>query len=168
MRKLIACLWLPLLFACSESATDPVISITGVYLNEDESDYSRRMNSLPALNVGDEVTVSLKLDAKGEGLYTYLIQEVKEKEANAILAINFEEVPEEDLSENKEFTDKASGLLGFKDGVDLATLKVKAKVNRLTADEVAINMYLFSKALNCKGAKHELVLKLNKGGLSFE
>ncbi len=162
MRKLLLYLILPLLAACSESAKDPVISITGVYFNEDETDYVRRMGDLPALAVGDEVTVSIKLDAKGEGLNTFLAQELKEEGANSILSIEFTDLPEDDLSQDKEFTDKSKGLLGFRDGVDVAVLKVKTKIHRLTADEVVVNMYLFSKAVNCEGAKSELLLKLDK------
>lgn len=73
--------------------------------------------------------------------------------------IDFNDLPEETLSDDKEFTDKDNGKLGFKDGVSQTQIGIRAKVQQVTEDGVKLKFYLFSKPVNCEGAKYELEIK---------
>ncbi len=162
MRKLFFWLLLPVLAACSESASDPVIVVESLCLNDDETNYVRQTASIPALAQNDEVTLVLRLQGNGEHLNTFIVQEAKQENALTALALEFVEIDEDAVSQDKDFTDKAKGQLGFKDGVSQSCLTVKATVRRLTSEQVTVNFYLFSKAVDCEGAKYELVLPIQK------
>ena len=75
------------------------------------------------------------------------------------MEIDFNDLPEEALSDDKEFTDKDNGKLGFKDGVSQTQIGIRAKVQQVTEDGVKLKFYLFSKPVNCEGAKYELEIK---------
>ena len=75
------------------------------------------------------------------------------------MEIDFNDLPEETLSDDKEFTDKDNGKLGFKDGVSQTQIGIRAKVQQVTEDGVKLKFYLFSKPVNCEGAKYELEIK---------
>ena len=80
MKKLLlVSLLLPLLVSCSGSAESPVIEITGFFIGDDTKDYSKDMASMPSLKVGDEMTVSLRLDGNGEDLNTFIVKEAAEQ-----------------------------------------------------------------------------------------
>ncbi len=162
MRKLFLLLSLFLLVACSKSTSHPAIFLSSVRVNDEPTDYARSMSDMPALELSDEVTVDLWLDGDGGELNTFLVQEAKEDGTLSLLDIDFDDLPENDLSQDKEFTDKDKGVLGFTDGVKRASLKVKAKVQRLSAEEAKLNLYLFCKEVESEGAKLELTFKLNR------
>ncbi len=162
MRKLCLLLSLFLLVACSKSTSHPIIMLSSVFVNDDATNYARSMSEMPALELSDEVTVSLWLDGDGGELNTFLAQEFKEEGTASKLNITFDKLPESSLSQDKEFTDKLKGVLGFTDGVTRVSLQVKAKVQRLSAEEATLNLYLFCKDVESDGAKLELVFKLNK------
>ena len=67
--------------------------------------------------VDDELEISLKLDGNGEELNTFLVKEETPGSKETAVEIDFNDLPEETLSDDKEFTDKDNGKLGFKDGV---------------------------------------------------
>ena len=75
------------------------------------------------------------------------------------MTVDFNELPEEALSDDKEFTDKDNGKLGFKDGVSQTKVGLRAKVQQVTEAGVKLKFYLFSKPVNCEGAKYELEIK---------
>ena len=80
MKKLLlVSLLLPLLVSCSGSVESPVIEITGFFIGDDIKDYSKDMASMPSLKVGDEMTVSLRLDGNGEDLNTFIVKEAAEQ-----------------------------------------------------------------------------------------
>ena len=158
MKKLLAFL-LPvsLLTACISSAPSPVIEVAGLYINGDDTDYTQHMNEMPSLKLDDEMTISLKLDGNGEELNTFLVDtsEVNKQKVTIV----FDEVSDETLSKDKEFTDKDNGRLGFKDGVSQTLVGVKAKVRKITPEGVTFRFYLFSKPADCEGAKYELKVR---------
>lgn len=157
MKKLFVSLLLPgLLAACTSSAPSPVIEMAGLYVNDNGVDYARQMEALPLLKVGDEMAISLKLDGRGEDLNTFLVKEDTSEIKKAAVSIDIAQVAEETLSSDKEFTDKKSGKLGFKDGVSQACVGVRAKVCAITPEGVKLKFYLFSKPVDCEGAKYEL------------
>lgn len=167
MKKLLPLLLLPfLLGACSNSASSPVIEVKNLYINGDETvDYARDMESMPLLQKDDEVTISLKLDGKGEDLNTFLVQE-DEAGGAASMKITFVDLADEYLSGDKEFTDKTQGKLGFKDGVPQIDFKLSTKVYQVINNEVSLKLYLFSKPVDCEGAKLELKLQMKKETMS--
>lgn len=155
MRKLLAfVLPLSLLAACTNSVPSPLIEVTGIYINEGETDYARHLSDLPSLKVDDEMDICLKLDGNGEELNTFLVDTSEENKEK--IAIAFDKLAEETLSKDKEFTDKENGKLGFKDGVSQTVVGVKAKVRKVTSEGVTIRFYLFSKSVDGEGAKYEL------------
>lgn len=111
------------------------------------------------LKVGDEMSISLKLDGRGEDLNTFLVKEDTSEIKKAAVSIDIAQVAEETLSNDKEFTDKKSGKLGFKDGVSQACVGVRAKVCAITPEGVKLKFYLFSKPVDCEGAKYELNIR---------
>ncbi|WP_455593261.1 DUF5035 family protein [Bacteroides sp.] len=155
MKKLLAfVLPLSLLAACTSSVPSPVIEVTGLYLNDDETDYAQRMGEIPLLKVDDEMDIQLRLDGNGEELNTFLVDTSEVNKEKVTIA--FDEIPEETLSKDKEFTDKENGKLGFKDGVSQTVVGVKAKVCKVTPEGVTFRFYLFSKPAESEGAKYEL------------
>ena len=99
--------------AGKDSVPSPTIEMEGLYINDGEMDYARQMEALPPLKVDDELEISLKLDGNGEELNTFLVKdETLGSEVNAV-AIDFNELPEEALSDDMEFKDKDNGKLGF-------------------------------------------------------
>ena len=83
----------------------------------------------------------------------------KPAEKSLLALITRDDLPEETLSDDKEFTDKDNGKLGFKDGVSQIQIGIRAKVQQVTEDGVKLKFYLFSKPVNCEGAKYELEIK---------
>lgn len=164
MKKLLPWLFFSLLLgACSDSPSSPDIRITNFYVNGDEKvDYAKDMESLPPLHVNDEVTMSLNLDGNGEELNTFLVHEDMEEGSATSVKIAFLDLADAQLSQDKEFTDKEQGKLGFIDGVSRMNFKITAKVFRVTNDKVLLKLYLFSKPVDCEGAKLELELNLGK------
>lgn len=161
MKKLLlAWVLLLLLAACADSTSSPVIELTKCFVNDDGIDYAKRMETLPSLQKGDEVTLLLKLDGRGEELNTFLVKEKKEEEQMETMKITFVGPSEDQLSEDKEFTDQAKGKLGFTDGVNQIQFEIKAKVIQVVNQEVTLLLYLFSKPADCEGAKLELKLKM--------
>lgn len=154
MKKLLT-FFLPLLLltACSSSVPSPIIKMTGLYVNDDGVDYAQRLSELPALKVDDEMDIQLGLDGNGEELNTFLVDTSEVKKEKVVIV--FDELSEETLSKDKEFTDKENGKLGFIDGVSQTVVGVKAKVCKVTPEGVAFRFYLFSKG-DCEGAKYEL------------
>ncbi len=139
--------------ACKDSVPSPTIEMEGLYVNGGEMDYARQMEVLPPLKVDDELEISLKLDGNGEELNTFLVkEETLGSEATAV-TVDFNELPEEALSDDKEFTDKDNGKLGFKDGVSQTKVGLRAKVQQVTEAGVKLKFYLVSKPGNCEGAK---------------
>ena len=120
---------------------------------------TRQMEALPPLKVDDELEISLKLDGNGEELNTFLVKEETLGSKETAVEIDFNDLPEETLSDDKEFTDKDNGKLGFKDGVSQTQIGIRAKVQQVTEDGVKLKFYLFSKPVNCEGAKYELEIK---------
>lgn len=145
--------------ACKDSVPSPTIEIQGLYVNDGEMDYTRQMEALPPLKVDDELEISLKLDGNGEELNTFLVKEETPGSKETAVEIDFNDLPEETLSDDKEFTDKDNGKLGFKDGVSQTQIGIRAKVQQVTEDGVKLKFYLFSKPVNCEGAKYELEIK---------
>lgn len=155
MKKLLAfVLPLSLLTACTNSAPSPVIEVAGLYINEDETDYAQHLSDLPSLKVDDEMDIHLKLDGNGEELNTFLVDTSEVNKEKIVIA--FDKLAEETLSKDKEFTDKENGKLGFKDGVSQTVVGVRAKVRKVTPEGVTFRFYLFSKPVDCEGAKYEL------------
>ena len=109
--------------------------------------------------VDDELEISLKLDGNGEELNTFLVKEETPGSKETAVEIDFNDLPEETLSDDKEFTDKDNGKLGFKDGVSQTQIGIRANVQQVTEDGVKLKFYLFSKPVNCEGAKYELEIK---------
>ena len=145
--------------ACKDSVPSPTIEMQGLYVNDGEMDYTRQMEALPPLKVDDELEISLKLDGNGEELNTFLVKEETPGSKETAVEIDFNDLPEETLSDDKEFTDKDNGKLGFKDGVSQTQIGIRAKVQQVTKDGVQLKFYLFSKPVNCEGAKYELEIK---------
>lgn len=160
MKNLFAFLCLSGLFtACTDSVPSPVIEMAGLYINDNGVDYAQQIEALPLLKVDDEMTISLKLDGRGEDLNTFLVKEDTSEIKKAAVSIDIEQVEEETLSNDKEFTDKKSGKLGFKDGVSQAWVGVRAKVRTITPEGIRLKFYLFSKPADGEGAKYELNIK---------
>ena len=145
--------------ACKDSVPSPTIEMQGLYVNDGEMDYTRQMEALPPLKGDDELEISLKLDGNGEELNTFLVKEETPGSKETAVEIDFNDLPEETLSDDKEFTDKDNGKLGFKDGVSQIQICIRAKVQQVTEDGVKLKFYLFSKPVNCEGAKYELEIK---------
>ncbi len=145
--------------ACKDSVPSPTIEMEGLYVNGGEMDYARQMEALPPLKVDDELEISLKLDGNGEELNTFLVKEESLGSEATAVTVDFNELPEEALSGDKEFTDKDNGKLGFKDGVSQTKVGLRAKVQQVTEAGVKLKFYLFSKPVNCEGAKYELEIK---------
>ena len=59
--------------------------------------------SLP-LKVDNELEISLKLDGNGEELNTFLVKEETPGSKETAVEIDFNDLPEETLSDDKEFT----------------------------------------------------------------
>ena len=134
--------------ACKDSVPSPTIEMQGLYVNDGEMDYTRQMEALPPLKVDDELEISLKLDGNGEELNTFLVKEETPGSKETAVEIDFNDLPEETLSDDKEFTDKDNGKLGFKDGVSQTQIGIRAKVQQVTEDGVKLKFYLFSKPVN--------------------
>lgn len=164
MKKLLSWLFFSLLLgACSDSPPSPDIRIAHFYINDDETiDYAKKLESLPSLEVSDVVTISLHLDGNGEELNTFLVQEDKEEGDAASMKIAFADLPDAELSQDKEFTDKDQGKLGFIDGVSQMNFKITGKVLRVTNEKVSLKLYLFSKPVDCEGTKVELEFNFGK------
>lgn len=163
MRKLLLFSLVLLFFtACSDSAESPIIEVIGFSVNDEPINYADKIDLIPSLHIDDEVTISLKLDGNGEELNTFLVKEEVAGADAQTVAIHFEGLPEGQLSNDKEFTDKENGKLGFKDGISQTFLELKAKVNKIADDKVTLRFYLFSKPADCEGAKYELILKMKK------
>ena len=145
--------------ACKDSVPSPTIEMQGLYVNDGEMDYTRQMEALPPLKVDDELEISLKLDGNGEELNTFLVKEETPGSKETAVEIDFNDLPEETLSDDKEFTDKDNGKLGFKDGASQTQIGIRAKVQQVTEDGVKLKFYFFSKPVNCEGAKYELEIK---------
>ena len=135
--------------ACKDSVPSPTIEMQGLYVNDGEMDYTRQMEALPPLKVDDELEISLKLDGNGEELNTFLVKEETPGSKETAVEIDFNDLPEETLSDDKEFTD----------GVSQTQIGIRAKVQQVTEDGVKLKFYLFSKPVNCEGAKYELEIK---------
>ena len=99
--------------ACKDSVPSPTIEMQGLYVNDGEMDYTRQMEALPPLKVDDELEISLKLDGNGEELNTFLVKEETPGSKETAVEIDFNDLPEETLSDDKEFTDKDNGKLGW-------------------------------------------------------
>ena len=95
--------------ACKDSVPSPTIEMQGLYVNDGEMDYTRQMEALPPLKVDDELEISLKLDGNGEELNTFLVKEETPGSKETAVEIDFNDLPEETLSDDKEFTDKDKG-----------------------------------------------------------
>lgn len=153
MKKLLLASLLPLfLAACSNSAQSPVIEVTGFFIEGDAKDYSQDMTSVPSLKVGDEVTVSLKLDGNGEDLNTFIVKEDQQQ-----LGIKDFDLPSS-VSSEKNFTKPEEGIIKFGDGVQQTILKVKILVQTVVDADAMLTFYLSSKA-ECESAQEKIELK---------
>ena len=144
-KQLLAPLLLLLLAACSGSAESPVIEITGFFIEGDTKDYSEDMASIPSLKVGDEVTVSLTLDA-------FIVKEDQQQ-----LGIKDFDLPN-GVSSEKNFTRPEEGIIKFEDGVRNTVLKVKMRVQTVADADAILSFYLSSKA-ECESAQEKIELK---------
>ncbi|WP_455587685.1 DUF5035 family protein [Bacteroides sp.] len=152
MKKLFLALLLSLFLAsCSDSAESPVIEIAEFFIKGDAKDYSKDMASIPSLKVGDEVIVSLKLDGNGENLGTFM---VKEKEKQLGIKIDLPD----GASSDPNFTKPEEGIIGFKDGVHVTELRMKARVQTVADADAILTFYLSSKA-ECESAQEMIELK---------
>lgn len=151
-KQLLAPLFLLSAAACSDSAESPVIEITGLFVEGDIKDYSEDIVSLPSLKVGDEVSVSLKLDGNGEDLNTFIVKEDRQQ-----LKITDFDLPEE-ISSDKNFTRPEEGIIKFEDGVRSTELKVSISVQTVADADAILSFYLSSKA-ECEGAQEKIELK---------
>lgn len=153
MKKLLLASLLPIVLAsCSDSAESPVIEVTGFYIEGDTKDYSSDMASVPSLKEGDEVTVSLKLDGKGEDLNTFIVREDRKQ-----LGIKDFDLPNS-VSSEKNFTKPEEGIIKFGDGVQETILKVKVRVQTVADADAMLTFYLSSKA-ECESAQEKIELK---------
>lgn len=153
MKKLLLESLLPIVLAsCSDSAESPVIEVTGFYIEGDTKDYSSDMASVPSLKEGDEVTVSLKLDGKGEDLNTFIVREDRKQ-----LGIKDFDLPNS-VSSEKNFTKPEEGIIKFGDGVQETILKVKVRVQTVADADAMLTFYLSSKA-ECESAQEKIELK---------
>lgn len=155
MKKLLPFLLLPLLFAaCSGNEPSPVIEVAGVFVNDDETNYAKEIDKMPALNVGDEVDLTLLLNGSGADLKTFQLSSDTEVKTELVYQ-------DADVSKELDFTDVEKGRLRFVDGVESTELTVKAIVRTITKEDSKLVFYLSSKA-ECDGAQCEVSLKTGK------
>lgn len=151
-RSILLLLPLFLLSACGESGSDePILKMTGLYLNDDVTNYSRHPESLPLLAAGDVLDMLFTLDGNGNELRTFMVTN-ETSHVKTTLFFQIDEVSD-------EFTNIPEGILGFTDGIQQTGLTVKAAINAITEEEITLSFYLFSKAADCGGACVSVVLK---------
>lgn len=167
MKKRVLLLLPLFLGACSDSGKSPVITIKKLTIEEkvpvevntennsdieEEEDYSKRMEDMPALKVGDKVNAYLFLDGNGAELKTFQLQNDEELKTD----IKYEESK---VTTEGNLTDKEKGQLRFTDGVTQAWIQVEATVQQVDKNgNVRLAFYLSSKA-ECEGAQEEIGLK---------
>lgn len=152
MKKLLlASLLLSLLVSCSGSAESPIIEITGLFIGDDTKDYSKDMASIPSLKVGDEMTISLRLDGNGEDLNTFIVKEEAER-------LGIDLYLPDGVSSGSELSKPENGVITFKDGIQYTDLKVKVGVKTVADADAILAFYLSSKA-ECESAQEKIELK---------
>ncbi|KAA6318434.1 hypothetical protein EZS27_031556 [termite gut metagenome] len=151
-----------LFVGCDISNDDmPTIEIVKLYVNDDETNYFDKIDKLPVLAVGDELSIELDLKGKKVDLSRFAIQEGREslqegeepKDKLFTISVEFNEDEVSNTISKPE-----EGTLAFKDGIGSANLKIKATITDV-ADSAAILFYLSSKG-HSEAAKTEIALKL--------
>ena len=136
--------------------------IERLYVNTEPSgedfkgeDYANRMESLPALKVGDKVDAFLLLDGNGAELKTFKLQNDDE----VLTELVYEKT---EVSTEGNLTNEEDGQLRFKDGVTQTRILVRATIRNIDQNgDVKLAFYLSSKA-ECEGAQEEIGLKTKK------
>lgn len=163
MKKRVLFLLPLFLGACSDNnGESPVIMIERLYVNTEPSgedfkgeDYANRMESLPALKVGDKVDAFLLLDGNGSELKTFKLQNDDE----VLTELVYEKT---EVSTEGNLTNEEDGQLRFKDGVTQTRILVRATIRNIDQNgDVKLAFYLSSKA-ECEGAQEEIGLKTKK------
>lgn len=106
---------------------------------------------MPSLKVGDEMTVSLRLDGNGEDLNTFIVKEAAEQ-----LGIEFD-LPD-GVSSESDLSKPKNGVITFKDGIQYTELKVEVCVKTVADADAILAFYLSSKA-ECESAQEKIELK---------
>lgn len=165
MKKRVLLLLPLFLGACSDSGESPVITIEKLIVetnsedgqNAEKVDYSKRMEEMPALKVGDKVNAILALDGNGAELKTFTFK-LQDDEGDKELSTNLR-YQESQVTTEGNLTDKDKGQLRFKDGVTQTKIMVEATVEHVDKNgDVRLAFYLSSKA-ECEGAEEEIGLK---------
>jgi hypothetical protein len=156
--------------ACKTSEDDiPVIEIASLYVNDNETNYRDKIEDLPVLAIGDELTIDLKLTGKKMGLSRFVIQERKaisqelnEEEKSKMNLFSMDiEYNENEVS--NALGKPEEGTLAFKDEVYTATVKVKFTIIAI-AEEAAVLFYLSGNGNN-EAVKMELNLQLSNNSI---
>lgn len=107
----------------------------------------------PSVKVGDELELQLDLSGNGSDLKTFQAKADK-NEMNLVLA----DYEEQNVSQDKNFTNINACKISFIDGVMHTSVKVKATVESVQEDTLVLNFYLSAKA-DCDGSTLEVKLK---------
>ena len=107
---------------------------------------------MPSLKVGDEMTVSLRLDGNGEDLNTFIVKEAAEQ-----LGIKGFDLPG-GVSSESDLSKPENGVITFKDGIQYTELKVEVCVKTVADADAILAFYLSSKA-ECESAQEKIELK---------
>lgn len=139
MKNLFSLFICILFFAgCSDGdADEPVIEIKTIYLN-DNSDKNYAVFTLPVLHVGDELSISMKLNGNGKDLKSFFVV-LDENQAATLLNMAY---AEDEVSSDPNFTDPKSGKLGFTDNVETTDIVVKVKITSINEEENSLSFYL--------------------------
>ena len=155
MTKLVSFLLILLSFlgaGCSLNETSPIITLTTLYIDGDDTDYAGALDDMPILAVGDKVDVTLNLCGNGADLKTFQVYCEEDMKLDTLI------YNESEVTLEKDFTDIEKGRLRFVDNIENAHITVRAKVVSILEDEMELSFYLSSKG-EVDGAQYDLVLE---------
>lgn len=156
-------LWTFLFAGCNTSNDDiPVIEVVKLCVNDDDTNYYNKLDELPVLTIGDELTIELNLRGSKLDLSHFAVQEGKEEilqnnEPDTKLFSFVLDFNENEISNT--ISSPEEGTLAFKDGVHRASLRVTATVMNIAEGTVSILFYLSSKG-HTEANKMEINLTL--------
>ncbi|MCD8078884.1 MAG: DUF5035 domain-containing protein [Bacteroides sp.] len=151
------------LSGCTDSDADdtPLISVLGIYLNDDDTDYAYDPEELPVLTRNDVLTLIMQLDGKGAELKSFYasLVEGEDGDLSHVVRVIISDYEEDHVTDDSNFTNPEDGRVGFVDGVTKSQVTAQVKIRTSQENEAEVGFYLSSRAKPDQGGEVKLLFQ---------